>query len=162
MWATGRAAPSGGGRFHRQVSGGAASVRRSVVCDAQRRCAATCSADAGRHVLRVAAGPTPGTPHRREIRIGARVWLYPKGMKGPPFPIDLSKESGDVHLLVKSLRLACEKPREQRSEEAEYVQAAKRFKAAVRGLKGSMAAAVKQLNAASAELEKLARKKSEL
>ena len=90
------------------------------------------------------------------------VWLYPKGKKGPPFPIDLSKESGDVHLLVKSLRLACEKPREQRSEEAEYVQAAKRFKAAVRGLKGSMAAAVKQLNAASAELEKLARKKSEL
>ena len=60
------------------------------------------------------------------------VWLYPKGKKGPPFPIDLSKESGDVHLFVKSLRLACEKPKETRLQEAEYVTAAKRFKAAVR------------------------------
>jgi protein disulfide-isomerase A1 len=90
------------------------------------------------------------------------VWLYPKGKKDPPYPIDLSKESGDVHLLVKSLRLACQKPREERSQEVEYVKAAKRFKAAVRGLKGSMAPAIKHLNAASAELEKLASRKSEL
>ena len=67
-----------------------------------------------------------------------------------------------MHLLVKSVRLACQKPREERSQEDEYVEAATRFKAAVRGLKGSMAPAVKQLNAASAELEKLASRKSEL
>jgi hypothetical protein len=29
------------------------------------------------------------------------VWLYPKGKKTPPYPIDLSKESADVHLFVK-------------------------------------------------------------
>ena len=118
MWATGRAAPSGGGRFHRQVGGGAASVRRSVVCDAQRRCAATCSADAGRHVLRVAAGPTPGTPHRREIlRAAARIGVnrslkrtpsaeraQGKGAPWPPqephwAPASLSlPDRGDAHM----------------------------------------------------------------
>jgi len=90
------------------------------------------------------------------------VWLFPKGKKGPPFPIDLSKESSDIHLFVKSLRLACEKPKEERAKEPEYVAAAKRFKAAVRALEGTMAPAVKELNEASARLEKIAAKKSEL
>jgi len=58
--------------------------------------------------------------------------------KGPPFPIDLSKESSDIHLFVKSLRLACEKPKEERAQEHEYVAAAKRFKAAVRALEGNL------------------------
>ena len=90
------------------------------------------------------------------------VWLYPKGKKSPPYPVDLSRESGDIHLLLKAVRLICSKPRVQREKEAEYVSAAARFKAAVRALKHTMGPAAKELNEAAERLEKLAVDRSEL
>ena len=84
------------------------------------------------------------------------VWLFPKGKKEPPYPIDLSRESADPHLLVKALRLACDKPKQERQHEAAYVAAATRFKHAVRALEGSLQPAVAELNEAAERLEKLA------
>lgn len=33
-----------------------------------------------------------------------QVWLFPKGKKGPPFPIDLTTQAADVRDLVKMVR----------------------------------------------------------
>ena len=58
--------------------------------------------------------------------------------------------------MVKALRLACDKPKQERQHEAAYVAAATRFKHAVRALEGSLQPAVAELNEAAERLEKLA------
>ncbi len=113
-----------------------------------------------------------------------QVWLYPKGKKGPPFPIDLTPQADDIRDFVKmvcchparspvavhrrglcvcltagalatQIRKACEIPKEEREMEAEYQAAAARFKAAVRKLPTTLKAAVEELNRGAAALEAL-------
>lgn len=84
-----------------------------------------------------------------------QVWLFPKGKKGPPFPIDLTTQAADVRDLVKMIRKACEMPKEEREMEAEYEAAARRFKLAVRKLPSTLKPAVEELTRAAAALEAL-------
>jgi len=84
------------------------------------------------------------------------VWIYPKGKKEPPYPLDFTEEAKDPHQFVKNLRLATGKLKEEREFEDEYVRAAKRFKDAVRKLEGSLKPAVKELEEAAKRLEALA------
>lgn len=83
------------------------------------------------------------------------ILVFPKGMDPAEDPIDISKETSDLKLFAKEIRRACNLANIKREGEAEYEEAAKRFKAAVRAVKGPLFDAAAILNEASTKVEKI-------
>jgi len=88
------------------------------------------------------------------------VLVYPKHGVGEEGPTDISSSTENLKDFAKEVRVTCQLTAIKREGEAEYEEAAKRFKAAVKKIKGSLHLSAAALNEASAKVEAAAANES--
>ncbi|KAJ1486169.1 hypothetical protein T484DRAFT_1790901 [Baffinella frigidus] len=92
-------------------------------------------------------------PHSN-VKEAPTIWMWPRGKKEPPYPIDLTAELAEPRAMVSQIKKAAGiTASKARLNEDAYVAAAKRFKAAVRALQGDVQPAVDALLLAAEHLE---------
>jgi protein disulfide-isomerase A1 len=86
------------------------------------------------------------------------VLVYPRGSEDGP--TDISQSTENLKEFAREIRTACDLSAVKREGEAEYQEAAKRFKAAVKKIKGSLYLSAEALNEAAAKVEAAASNES--
>ena len=84
------------------------------------------------------------------------VFVFPKHMHKMNGPTDVSTHTSDLKIFAREVRNTCGLTLVKREGEAEYEEAARRFKAAVKLLNGSLADVASILNEAAEKVERMA------